>query len=180
MTTDEVKRLEAQLEALVDAHKKVVGDEENGTPSMDSRIETSIRKLIYRRIVYPLIGLVGAGITYGTYRLAVPTGAVEPAEVQATVKASSSNVQDRVERNERKIRRLGDLHFKQRKLILDQGDEIREKLDAISPAAAEIPQPEEVKEARAQVEAWEQRKRVERSTNDLKQGDPFAGLEEKD
>ena len=106
---------------------------------------------------------------------------VEAVDVKRTVEERVQGLEVRQDVQIQRVKRLGDLHYEQAELILDQGDKLERKLDAIADRLKvrdEIEEPDTtVRAAREQVEAYKRlRERdVERS---LKAGDPFADLPE--
>lgn len=83
----------------------------------------------------------------------------------------------RVNKVEQKTQRLGNLHMGQRELVIDVRDELSQKLDAVSPRAAQVPEPESVKDAREQVKAYKTLKATKGIEEAMSKGDPFAGLD---
>jgi hypothetical protein len=91
------------------------------------------------------------------------------------------SVTGRVNTAEKKIDRLGELHFQQLRVIVDQGEEQRQKLDTMSPEAKAIPKPESSKDAEEAVKAHEKLKRErwekKQAAKAAKAGDPFADID---
>jgi len=103
---------------------------------------------------------------------------VEASDVKRTVETRVESLESRQDIQIRRVERLGDLHYEQADLILDQGDNLARKLDAIAKrlrVEGDVKEPDTVREAREQVEAYKalRQREVGRS---LKAGDPFADL----
>ena len=103
---------------------------------------------------------------------------VEASDVKRAVETRVEALEERQDVQIRRVERLGDLHYEQAELILDQGDTLAQKLDAIAErlrVEVEAKEPDTVLEAREQVEAYKalRQREVGRS---LKAGDPFADL----
>ena len=147
----------------------------------DEAIARAKRRKAMKKIMGWLVGVFGLGGGGGSsayfYMRQPPPPVVQPAEVQETVEKRTKKLERQQGTQAKKIERLGDLHFEQRDLILQQGDEIRDKLDAISPKAREIDEPDAVEDAREEVRAYKERKRMERP-NGTRKGDPFWDIEQ--
>ena len=93
-------------------------------------------------------------------------------------KAKAASLSGRVDNVEKRTDRLGHLHMGQRELVLDIRDELADKLDALSPLAADVKAPESLGPAREQVDAYKALKASKEADAAMSKGDPFAGLED--
>ena len=128
-------------------------------------------------------GVPGAG--YGGYRYATAPEKLEPGEVvERTINDRMADAEERQAAYGARIKRLGDLHYKQMELILDSNDEVTERLDKILARLRveldekEKVEPETIQEAREAVDAYKRLKEAEHREDILKSGDPFADLPE--
>ena len=155
------------------------------------QVKDKRRRFWLRVVLAPsgaLATLVGALTIY--LRTAAAPERVEAADVKRTVETRVEALEERQDIQIRRVERLGDLHYEQAELILDQGDKLDRKLDAIADRARiaertlafrdtlledKVKEPDTVREAREQVEAYKalRQREVERS---LHAGDPFADL----
>jgi hypothetical protein len=152
---------------------------------------------VWKWIVAPLMTVALGGGGFGIYQNRATEATVDDrvGELEEVIVGCKNGEQDtcpkekkkqsvtgRVNTAEKKIDRLGELHFQQLQVIVDQGEEQRLKLDTMSPEAKAIPKPKSVEDAEEAVEAYEKLKQLKsdkkKAAEAASKGDAFAGIDE--
>lgn len=196
-------KIDAFVVAVADAAKErfareqdvvVARERENSNATLAAaRIANKAERRVWRWAIGSLMTLVMGGGAAGVYQSSrtpeIVGERVDRLETEiagctrggCTVEQKAASVKGRLEKAEKKIDRLGELHFQQLEISLDQGDELRRKLNAISDDAKTVPVPPSVDDARDAMNAYEQLKRKEaekvQAEEENQKGDPFAGIE---
>ena len=142
------------------------------------------RKFWQRYVLAPVLTTVmgGGGVLGYLQATDQSPPEVKAEDVQETVDKRVEDLERRQAVQVQRVRRLADLHYETLELILDQGDEQNDKLDAIADklrVREDIPEPDTVHEAREEVRAYKRRRQREGRPASVK-GDPFAGIDDHD
>lgn len=149
---------------------------------------------VWKWVVAPLMTLALGGGGFGIYQNKETEATVDsrvgeletvivgcPNGDECSKEKMKESVTGRVDTAEKKIHRLGELHFQQLRVIVDQGEEQRQKLNTMSPEAKAIPKPPSAEDAEEAVKAHEKLKRErwekKNAAEAAAKGDPFAGIE---
>jgi hypothetical protein len=117
----------------------------------------------------------GAGIYLASQKPTEEERAREAAPVTEAVAKESNEVEARVEKNAKKIERLGEIAVEQQVQLSDGVQYIGSKIDAAHPRQRnDVEQPDSVKAAKRKADKIKQRKGAEELFKD--EDDPFAGL----
>lgn len=143
------------------------------------------RRFYVRYVLTPIVTVVLGGGGFGIYGA---TTGPEPHEIQQSFNTRVDKVEKRQLTHNKRIERLGDLHYEQIKLILESNDAVMTKLDQLLerlrvkqalPVEGAIDNTI-LEDARAGVKAYEDRKRERHEEDLLRDGDPFAGIPDAD
>jgi len=144
-STDKIATLERQVEKLVELHGARDEAEASGSHAPNG-LEEALKKVLWKRIVLPAIGLLLALAGYGGYQFVLVPPDVKPAEVKETV-------EKRVGDNEQKIEKLGGVVVDQGKQLTESTEYIIQRLDAAHPNTADdVEKPPELKAAEKKAE----------------------------
>lgn len=96
--------------------------------------------------------------------------------VACTTEEEETSVKHTSEQADKKANRLGDLHFEQQRLMVDQYDAIRAAQNATDRRARKVKDPPSMDDARDQLKAYDELKARKKLDAALKKGDPFDGI----